>query len=56
VPAELADLYGASRTEARAWLGWMAFDEAVRHTVYGLPIARAEWALAVQLGVLPPRG
>jgi len=52
---ELADLYGASRTEARAWLGWMTFDEAVRHTVYGLPIARAEWALAVQLGVLPPR-
>jgi hypothetical protein len=52
---ELADRYGASQTEARAWLGWMAFDEAVSHTVYGLPIARAEWALAAQLGVLPAR-
>lgn len=52
---ELADRYGTSQTEARAWLGWMAFDEAVSHTVYGLPIARAEWALAAQMGVLPAR-
>ena len=52
----LARLCGIGEREALSWLGWMAFDEAVSHTVYGLPIAVHEWALAEALGVLPEMG
>jgi hypothetical protein len=51
----LAALCDIDQREALAWLGWMAFDEAVSHTIYGLPVAAEEWALAEALGVLPSR-
>jgi hypothetical protein len=51
----LAQLCGIGEREALAWLGWMAFDEAISHTVYGLPVAEHEWVLAEVLGVLPAR-